>query len=130
MARISANKRFTTEEFDAEQRGWIGRLIQPLNVFIEQVLQAVNQGLTIRDNFKSQTYTVSIQPNQLYPIKQAYSLNEKPTEVRLGQLRESTGAVPAAAPYVHWQYIGGNVEITMVGLDSSKSYSLTIIAQV
>lgn len=127
--RLTSNKRFIVEEFDADQRKWITKLIQPLNAFIEQVFQACTQGLTTKDNLKCQTYTIKIIPGQTYPIKQAYGLNEKPMSCLLTQVIESTGAVPSSAWSLYWNYTS-SLELTPVGLDPTKTYTLTIIAQV
>jgi len=128
--KISANKRFSIEEFEAQQRTWIGRLIAPLNNFIEQIIQAMSQGLTLADNLKAQKIELKISANQVYPIKQLYTLNEKPFEVRLAQIREATGAVPAAPVLVHWELLNSSLQISLVGLDSSKAYTVYLTAQV
>lgn len=129
--KISSNKRFVTEEFDEAQRGWISKLIGPLNSFIEQVYQACSKNLTLSDNLKSQVCKVSISANQVYPIKQAYTLNERPTAVLIGQIHENpTESSPMANHCMTWVYSNGTLELTFIGLDAAKAYSATIITMV
>lgn len=128
--KISANKKFILQDFEPEQQKWIAKLTGPLNSFIEQVIQACSQGLTTTDNFKCQRISLNIAVNQTYPIKQSYTLNERPYDVHVGNVYESTGAVPTAPFSVYAVWLGTTLELTMIGLDASKSYTINIIAQV
>lgn len=128
--KINSNKRFTLDSFPSEVRSWIFSLTGSLNAFIEETILAVNKGLTTEDNFKCQKIALSITANQLYPIRQAYSLNERPYSVHIANIRESTGAVLSAAYSLHWEFINGYINITLIGLDSSKNYTVHLIAQV
>jgi hypothetical protein len=128
--KISAVKRYILEDYPKETQSWLGKLIQPLNQFLEQAIAILQNGITVSDNVKSLKKELTIQVNQTYPIKLAYTLNERPSFVLVGSLREDTGspAAPTSAPYPYWEYKEGNLEITMVGLDASKKYKLTLIA--
>lgn len=125
-------KRFLVEDFDQAQKGWIGKLLAPLNQYTEQLTVAVNQGLTLADNLKAQISEVSVIAGQVYPIKQAYSLNEKPRSVHIGAIRLSDGSLPSSPFSVYWQpgQLQNTLELTFLGLDPTKAYTVTIIAQV
>ncbi len=125
-------KRFLVEDFDAAQKPWIGKLLTPLNQYIEQVTGALNQGLTLADNLKAQVSDVSVIVGQTYPIKQAYSLNEKPRSVHIGAIRLSDGSLPVSPFSVYWQpgQLQNTLELTFLGLDPTKAYTITVIAQV
>lgn len=125
-------KRFLVEDFGSDQKGWIGKLLTPLNQYIEQVTAGLNQGLTLADNLKAQASNVSVTAGQVYPIKQAYSLNEKPRSVHIGSIRVSDGSTPTAAFSVYWQpgQLQNTLELTFIGLDPTKAYTITTIAQV
>jgi hypothetical protein len=125
--KISSNKRFVTEEFPEAIRSWIGKLISPLNSFIEQVYQTLSKNMTLADNLKAQLYQVSITANQTYPVKQAYNLNERPTVVAIGQIHENpTETSPLPVHCMTWVYSNGTLELTFIGLDAAKAYKATI----
>lgn len=127
-----AGKRFLVEDFDQAQKPWIGKLLIPLNQYTELLTIALNQGLTLADNLKAQVTDVSVIAGQVYPIKQAYTLNEKPRSVHIGAIRVSDGSLPTAPFSVHWQpgQLQNTLELTFLGLDPTKAYIVTIIAQV
>ncbi len=125
-------KRFQVEDFDNEQKSWIGKLLGPLNSYTEQVVQAVNQGLTLSDNLKAQVSDVNVIVSQAYPIVQSYTLNEKPVSVHIAQVRALDGSIPTAPFSVHW-VLGAQqntLQLYLLGLDPTKAYSVRIIAQV
>jgi hypothetical protein len=129
MAKISSTKKITIEEFPSEVRGWLRKLVDPLNRFLEQVYYALVNGLTIRDNLKAQCKPLTVAVGQTYPIKQSWGLNERPTAVLVAQIAESAGgSVPAYS--MVWVYDSGTLEITFVGLDPTKKYNVSILGQV
>lgn len=127
--KISVSRKIILEELPSEVRGWFQKVTTVLNPYLDVTYQALNRGLTVADNFKAQSYTQTLQPGQT-KLKLAYRLNERPIEVRIAQLIASDGTVPTSAPYCHWQYVNETIEATIVGLDSLKKYSITLIAQV
>lgn len=129
MAKINSTKKLVIEDYPAEVRPWLRKLVDPLNRFLEQAYYALVQGLTTKDNLKAQTNSIKITTNQTYPIKFAWALNERPTAVWAANVVESTGAV--VDPFsVSWIYDNGTVKLTLNGLDSSKEYTATIIGLV
>jgi hypothetical protein len=131
MAKISTTKKIAIEEFPKEVRGWIGKLINPINKFMEQSYFAISKGLTLRDNVKSQVFNIDIVVSQTYPIKVSWTLNERPTAVSIGYMKElpNGGTIPVHT--MQWEYNSdGKIEITFNGLESSKAYKATIVGQV
>jgi hypothetical protein len=59
MARLPNIKRLLTEDF-REQNTWIGKLLQPLNQFMESVTTAFNKGLTVTENLDAQVASVTL----------------------------------------------------------------------
>lgn len=57
MARLPAISRLVIEDFPSE-KSWIGKLIQPLNTFMTEIIQGLNRGLTFSENMFSQIITV------------------------------------------------------------------------
>ena len=131
MAKITSVKRLVLEDFPNDVRGWLGsKLLQPLNGFIDQTVTALTSNLTIADNFKAKKYEVSVTNNQVYPIKLSYTLNERPSEVRIASVVPSDGSTPTAVFSVFWRYVDGGLQITFIGLETAKKYNVNIITQV
>lgn len=129
MAKINSTKKIVIEEFPSEVRGWLKKLVEPLNRFLEQVYYALVNGLTIGDNLKAHIKESTLAPSQSYPIKQSWELNQRPTAVLVASIRESTGgAVPAYS--MVWVYNSGALELTFAGLDNTKRYHVTILGLV
>lgn len=131
MSKINAVKRLILQDFPSDVQSWLVKLIQPLNQFVEQTISALSNGLTIADNFKSKKYELTITASQSYPIKLQYSLNQRPTSVTIAYCREdaATPSTPTVAYSVWWLYDEEGLQATMIGLDSSKRYKVTLIAQ-
>lgn len=129
MAKINSTKKVIIEDFPAEVRPWLTKLIDPLNRFLEQAYYALVNGLTIADNLKAQTNSLKVQSGQQYPIKFAWRLNERPTVVLVGNCSEKTGGL--VAPFsTSWVFNNGSVEVTFNGLDTTKEYTILMMGQV
>ena len=129
MSKINTTKKLVIEDFPAEVRPWLRKLLDPLNRFLEQTYFALVQGLTVNDNLKGQVTTLTVTANQTYPMKFAWNRNERPSAVWAGNMVESTGSTVSAFS-TSWIYDSGTVKITFTGLDSSKEYTATIIGLV
>ncbi len=125
--KFSTTKTIVLEEFPKEQRAWLPKLLNPLNQFLEQVYKSLVNGLTLRDNMKSQISEIKIGVAQIYPIKLAWNVNEKPTSCSLGYLAEDISSF-ALLPVHSFQWIfnQGQIEIYLIGLDPNKAYKATI----
>jgi hypothetical protein len=129
MAKISATKKIALEEFPNEARGWISKLVNPVNKFFEQSYFALSKGLTIADNLKAQRFDLDIAVNQVWPMRLTWTLNERPTMLLLGYIRESRGEA-IGAHSMEWSYDNGNIEVTLTGLNAAYSYTATLVGQV
>lgn len=56
MAKIPSIKTLRMEDFGDEQKGWIGALLNPLNLFLTTVTNALSSQLTFGDNIQGQKY--------------------------------------------------------------------------
>lgn len=128
MAKINSTKRIIVEEFPTEVRGWLKKLIEPLNRFLEQVYYALVNGLTVKENLKAQTNTITIDATQAYPVKVSWNLNERPTAVFEANIVDETGALVNAHSF-SWVYNNGQVEVTLNGL-AARKHTLTILGLV
>lgn len=128
--KISSTKKIDIAEFPAEVRPWIGKLVNPLNKFFEQMFFAQAKGLTIADNLKAQAFDVEITPNQTWPMKVSWTLNERPTAVFLGFIQEVPGGGTIPVHSMQWSFNNGVVEFTINGLSSAVRYKVRIVGMV
>ena len=119
MSKINSTKKVILEDFPADVRPWLTKLVDPLNRFLEQAYFALVNGLTLGDNIKSQTNTIVLDASQSYPVKLSWTLNERPTLVLVASIQDTTGAI--VQPYgLSWIFNNGQVEITLSGLAANK----------
>lgn len=127
--KINAIKRIIVEDYDQEARPTMQRLAQTLNGFLEQVSQALSGQLTLRDNAKSRVYSIELAKGTSTQTV-AWTLNEKPVAVTIGNLTVKGGAAPADVFALSWGLGSKGLELTFLGLDAATDHTVTIIAQV
>jgi hypothetical protein len=131
MAKFNAPKRLVVEDFPQEQRPWIGKLFDQLNIFMEQVTRTLVQGIVLADNFKGLVVPLNVSINQSYPMKQnIVALKDRPSSVHIGYITPTDQSTMAAAFSVAWIYDNGVLSFRLIGLDASKSYKGTLIVLV
>lgn len=125
MARINSSKKLVLEDYPKDT-SW-AKLISTLNPFLENVYYSLVNGITLRDNIKSQISEIKIKENN-FPVKIKWTLNERPTVVMIGHIQEdsaSPGTIPVHS--LQWSFRDGEVQVTVSGLDAAKDYNLRII---
>ena len=129
MSKISSSKKLILEDLPAEQRSWMKKVIEPLNRFLEQTYFALVNGLTIRDNLKAQISDSTVEINQVYPVKIAWTLNERPSAVLVALIQDNLGsAIPAYS--MTWTLDSGVLKLTFNGLTATNKYNLKILGLV
>lgn len=126
--KLSVIKRILVESFPSDVQKWVPAIVQPLNSFMDQVAKALSSGLTVRDNLKTQVYTITLSASQTYPLAVSYDLNEKPLEVRVGRIAAQDGSALPAHSFT-WTWKGTQLDLTFNGLSAVK-YDVILIAQV
>lgn len=129
MAKLPRTKKLIQEDFPSE-RSWIGKLLQPLNQFLESTNLALDKGLTITDNLDQQTVQVTVTGNEevSFPIK----TRSKPLGVVVSrvELIEGSDAPTAAVQPVSWEVDSTNNIVTIDswhgGLNASSRYRITL----
>ena len=127
--KISPSKRLVVEDYKVESRELVTRLGQTLNTFLDQTSTALSSQLTLADNLKSQRFT-TVLPVASSTTSFSYTLNERPTEVRIGQITRVDGTAITAAFSLTWSYDGAKIAVVLQGLDAGKAHNITIITQV
>lgn len=64
MAKLPEQQRLLAEDFQS-QRSWIDKLIYPINQFMSSVWNALNKGLTFKENISSDMKEISIKSTDL-----------------------------------------------------------------
>lgn len=111
MGNIPASTTLKIEDFAPDEQKWIGKLLQPLNEFIANVVASVNGGLEIGVNLPCQTkvleftYSGEVQ----LPITFACTLQKtRPVEMRICQAFEENTPVVVVGP---WSFGNNTVSI-------------------
>lgn len=135
MAKLPTIKRLLQEDFK-DQSSWIGRLLSPLNQFLEAVTSSLNKGLTFSDNHAAEIRTVTLDGN--FPVRVSLSsLRARPSLVWKARLERQDGqaVVLATAFDFTWSYQseGNGISIdSVVGITptASTKYLLTLVCAV
>jgi hypothetical protein len=88
MARVPPLQRLKIEDFKGQEE-WIGKLVGPLNTFMEQVTSALNKNLTINDNMQALIKTVTLDGS--YPVRIPWGRAGKPSVVLVGAWQRLRG---------------------------------------
>lgn len=128
MAKLPTIKRLLTEDFPDQK--WIGKLLQPLNQFMDTVVSALNGNLTT-DNLKASISTYE-HVNTSGTINQLkVGLGTAPKHVTVGNVVGQDGATINGPVWVDWTYDHSNDQIivkTAYGLSTiNGKYDITLM---
>jgi hypothetical protein len=126
MAKLPSLKRIQSEDFPG-QASWIGKLLYPLNVFMESISAALSNGLTVGENFDGQVKTVTVSE---VPVEWRWERKSKPLGLWTVSVVDKDGvAIPLCAPT--WEFTSaGTVKVTALsGITptSSNYYTVTFV---
>lgn len=135
MSKIQSFKRIIIEDFDEKDRKLVSKLAYSMNIFAQDLENALNKGLTIADNLSlvqkdvNVTVDVSGTPKSNIQIKTDLASTCKGVLVIKVTDLVTTGRPPAASPFVTFTENGtGLINITNItGLIGENSYSLRIV---
>lgn len=128
MAQLPRTKKLIQEDFPT-QNSWIGKLLQPLNQFMETVARALDRSLTVGDNLDAQISQVVVTGNQ----EASFSINTRSRPQGLFITRvEIIGGTEVALTEAVWPTwtidpVNNTVKIlSWIGLDSGTKYRITL----
>lgn len=127
MSKITSTDKIAVEDFK-EQKSWIEKLLNPINQFMQDALQILNSGITLRDNLIHQEYEISLPTDGVRTtVSFSFKWNQKqvPTFVFIAQLVESASLTCPAVGFA-WQYANGSLTCSLTGLSASKDYTLKV----
>lgn len=133
MAKLPGLKRLMLEDFP-EQKGWIGKLLDPLNLFMEQVYSALSRNLTIAENMNQAVLTVRVKEGVATPTTPYYVKNttkSKPLGVVITNSTDEDQSGYSGPLGLLWEYVDSSNQIkinTIYGLKTSSGtyYVLTL----
>jgi len=129
MAQVPSKRRLVTEDFKS-QIGWIEKLIQPINEYMESTTAALNKALTIKDNFAGDIQVVEL--DGVWPVKVSWKI-ARPAAVLVGNTvkSDSSSLVLTGAVQVQWSFNqSGQLQIdSVVGITptSAVRYKVTLV---
>lgn len=123
MAKIPTQKRISEEDFQ-DQKKWIGKLLNPLNTFMEQMSDALNNGLTVGENMDAVFRTIEFTS---YPYSFKWDRKNRPASIVVGACNQ----VLTDAPYVNWSFDSGTgtikvASVTGITPTPASKYRLTL----
>ncbi len=131
MAKLPTIKRITEEVFPSDVKKWLPKLLAPLNQFMEQLTNALNKNLTVKENFSGDIIEATLDGD--FPLNIAYSLKAPPKVAILGYCMETEGthAVPAAGLYLDWDFASNGTfqinEVVGITPSATSKYKVNIL---
>jgi len=122
-----------------EAPSWIERLLSPLNLTINAVLQALQSNLVLEDNIVGQIRTVKFITDTNYSINSTFntviipwdfSKKKRPQAVWIGQVVQPSNQPPLtkAVTVPTWAYDGASIRVPFItGLENSSTYEVTFV---
>jgi len=127
--RIPSFKKILIERF--ADNIWIKQLLDPLNSFMDDMINGLNNQLTITENLAGEVKVVKVTGD--YPVKLSWGPISKPTIGLIGKI-ETVDRQPftlSTPVTLLWSFTqSGQVSIDdLVGLDDSlsKQYDITLV---
>lgn len=132
---IPVFRRFTASDVPTAPN-WISYIFNPLNVFCEQVVQALTKNLVIGENVQGMKYSVTFTTDANYltgsflPIKFQYTGGGQPNCLLIGQCVGLT--TTTQIPYASWSLNQNTNPYTIninyiAGLAASTKYTVTVV---
>lgn len=127
MAKLPPLIRLLVEDF-VDQKEWIGKLLQPINQFMEATAASLNKSLTVADNLDQQITTITIRGSENATFKA--TTKNRPKGVMVTQVVTVSGTAPTAAVQPVWGYVPATNSIKISswhgGLSSTAKYQITL----
>lgn len=118
------NRKFAVEQFDPGQQAWIGNLLSPLNLLIQQLVSGFSNSVTVQENLYQELKTVAFTNEAAsFPLTFRTKFMSSPLSLAVGYCATSAGEMPTAYPWPVWSYANGSVTVSSIaGLTSGASY--------
>lgn len=122
MAKLPPSKRIHLQEIQ-EAPTWIQRILITVNSFMQNVWEALNNGLTFQDNFDAKIVETSFTGGDTLVVQNP--LNRPIVTILVAKI---TGGALTGGVTPVWQEIGQKVEITdITGLTAGQTYNVRLL---
>ena len=124
MSSVPESQEILVEEFKKEDQEVAGKIASSFNDFTVQMIQAINQSLTIDENMLGETRTFTFTSTSLEKTFK-YNGNGTPRHMVISRIDNEPGS--PLTPY--WSQDGkGNITVKIIGtLAVSTDYNITFI---
>ena len=123
-----SSKKLSLEDFK-EQQQWIGGLLQTINDTLGQLVQLLNNGISIEDNLHQEIKEIKfLNDSTAFPIKFKTKFNTYPKGLQLIYCIDSSNVDLTSCPFINWSFSNGIITITSItGLTVSRTYTARIL---
>lgn len=124
MAKLK-NTKFTIEGFKSQQ-SWIGKLLAPLNVLMNDLLFAFNGNITM-ENLSQEIKTLRVRvSSSSFPISFQQRFNRRVAGVTvLSCYSHTLDSMVSVSTLPIWKSINGQISVsTIFGLEANSDYTL------
>lgn len=132
--KIQTFKRIIKEDVKPEYRELVDKIGFSINVFAEEVVKALNNGLDVEDNFNQAikdvlvTVDASGVPTSTTAFKSGVTGSIAGLHVIKATNNTSTNTLPTAYPYISWTESNGLITINkIIGLPAKNQFTLRLL---
>ena len=120
------NRKFSVEQFEADQQGWIGNLLSPLNLLIQQLFAGFANNITVSENLFQELKSVTfVSESSNFPLTFKTKFQAQPQGLQVVYCQASDGSMPSSYPWPTWSYANGIVTVySIAGLAASAKYTI------
>lgn len=126
--RLSSRK-FNVEDFkDAQVQSWISTLLQPLNIFMQEIYAGMQNQVTM-ENLSQEVRSFSFTNNAgEFPIQIKTKINQYPQGVTVLYCKTDQDLGPSSTPWLDWTFSSQTLNISSISnLTSGLNYTLRIL---
>lgn len=135
--KLSSFKRIIAEDFDEKDRPIVSKLAYAINVFADDVLNALDKNLSIEDNLNinKKEITASVDANgvPVVPISIKSGLNGPCFGIDVIRAINNTNPniSPTSCPFITYADINGQISVNKIsGLQPNNRYTLRLVLYV
>jgi hypothetical protein len=121
-------QKFTIESFRSQSE-WIGSLLSPLNSFLNDLVIAFTNNITVSENLFQEIKEIKFKNvANSFPLKFRTKFISNPQGMHLIYIYDNTLSAPAALnPAIKWSFSNGEINIDSIsGLTASSTYTIRL----
>ncbi len=133
MPRPQSFKRLVVEDFPEKERESVGKIANSINPFAEDILECLNNNLSMEDNLAAAQRSVTVTtssgvPTAALTIPTGLTSACAGTQVIKALNKTTATNSPTSQPFITFTNEGGFIKISKItGLQDNEKYVLTVI---